>query len=238
MKLFLFQVSSFKFQVKIIILAGGRGTRLAQKSASDIPKALVEIAGKPILEHQIDHLESHGLSDIRLALGFRAQQIIDYLGGRYEHIVESEPLGTGGAIKFASFDRKEQFLVLNGDVLSDFNFASFISQAEKNKNYIAIAHHKQNTDFGLIEIDSSGKVIKFLEKPNEPIDGYISVGFYILQPNIFENIDKKIFSIEYDIFPKLATDGHLHSFEHCGFWADLGTEERLILMHQKYQNKS
>jgi len=214
--------------MKVIILAGGKNTRLAQKSARNVPKALVKIAGKPIIQHQIDHLESHGLSDIRLALGFRARQVINYLNGRYEYVVEKEPLGTGGAVKFASSDLKEPFMVLNGDVISDFDFASFVDQSEKNKNYLAIAHHKQNTDFGLIEIDESGKIIKFLEKPSEPTDGYVNVGFYILQPDIFSNIAEKTFSIEYDVFPKLAADGNLHNFEHVGFWTDLGTEERLI----------
>lgn len=214
--------------MKVIILAGGRGNRLAQKSARDIPKVLVEIAGKPILQHQIDHLESHRLSDIRYALGFRAQQIIDYLKGRYEYVVEPEPLGTGGAIKFASADLAEPFMILNGDVISDFNFTEFVKQAKTGKNYLAIAHHKQNTDFGLIEIDECDKIIKFLEKPSQPTDGYVSVGFYILQPDAFDSIGQKIFSIEYDIFPKLAADGKLHSFEHAGFWTDLGTEERLI----------
>jgi mannose-1-phosphate guanylyltransferase len=216
--------------MKVIILAGGRGTRLAKQSARDIPKVLVKIAGKPILQHQIDHLASHGLSDIRLSLGFRACQIIDYLKGRYEYVIEPEPLGTGGAIKFASADLNEPFMVLNGDIISDVDVAGFAKSHQPKTNVLVVSYHKQNTDFGLLKINDSGKIVKFLEKPSQPTDGYVSVGFYILQPNVFDDINKKTFSIEYDVFPKLADDNKLHSFEHTGFWSDLGTEKRIKLI--------
>lgn len=212
--------------MKIIILAGGRGTRLAN-SAKDIPKALVSLANKPMLQHQIDLLKDHGFSDIRLSLGFRAEQIVNYLNGKYEYVIEQEPLGTGGAIKFASADLTEPFMVLNGDIVSDVDVKSFAASHLANSNNLVVCHHKKNTDFGLLKIDQNGKIRKFLEKPASPADGYVSVGFYILQPQIFENIPKKNFSIEYDVFPELAEQGQLHSFEHKGFWTDLGTEERL-----------
>ncbi|MBI4359754.1 MAG: NTP transferase domain-containing protein, partial [Candidatus Jacksonbacteria bacterium] len=102
--------------MKVIILAGGRGTRL-QESAKDIPKALVKIDGKPILQHQIDLFLKHGFSDIRFALGYKSNQIIAYLNGRYEYVVETEPLGTGGALKFASSDLREPFIAVNGDII-------------------------------------------------------------------------------------------------------------------------
>lgn len=111
--------------VKIIILAGGKATRLPE-SAKNIPKPLVKIAGKAILQHQVDLLKKHGLTDIRFGLGYRANKIIDYLNGKYEYTIEPKPLGTGGAIKFASEDLKEDFMVLNGDVLSDMDFSAFI----------------------------------------------------------------------------------------------------------------
>ena len=84
-----------------------------------ISKLLVKVAGKPILQHQIDLLAKHDLNDIRFSLGYKAEQIIDYLNGKYEYIKETRPLGTGGAIKFASKDLDEDFMVLNGDILSN-----------------------------------------------------------------------------------------------------------------------
>src|SRR3989338_7980886 len=110
--------------MKVIILAGGRGTRLPN-SAKDIPKVLVPIRGKTtMLDHQLELLLAHGLSDVCLSLGFRADQIIKHLHDigktHIEYRVESEPLGTGGAVRFASQDMKGDFMVLNGDTISDF----------------------------------------------------------------------------------------------------------------------
>jgi len=219
--------------MKVIILAGGKGTRL-HKSAQDIPKALVKIAGKTILQHQIDLLEQYGLSDIRLALGYRAQQIIDYLNGKYEYVVEPKKLGTGGAIKFASSDLKEPFMVLNGDIITDADLKAFCKSYQSGKNMMLVAYEKQNTDFGLLKINDQGQILTFKEKPKTPTNGYINVGFYILEPDIFKNINKKTFSIEYNVFPKLANKGLLHSFEHKGFWTDLGTEERIKSAHNYF----
>ena len=222
--------------MKVIILAGGRGTRLAQ-SARDIPKALVPIAGKPLIQHQIEHLGKHGLSNIRLALCFRAHMVIDYIGGKYEYCVEQEPLGTGGAIAFASRDLNEPFMVLNGDILSDFDFSAFIAQSDTTKNYLVTSFHPQNTDFGLVDVGHDGKVTQFLEKPKTPTDGYVNVGFYFLQPSLLKEMREKQFSIEYDVFPTLAKKGQLWSFEHTGFWIDAGTEERLAKI-RKINEKS
>ena len=100
--------------MKAIILAGGRATRLPN-SAKEIPKALVEINGKPVLQHQIDLLASHGIFDIRLALGHKSNQIISYLKGKYEYVIEEEPLATGGAIAYAFRGVGEPCFVRRGD---------------------------------------------------------------------------------------------------------------------------
>ena len=241
--------------MKIIILAGGKGTRLP-RSAKNIPKPLVKIAGKPILQHQVDILEKHNLTDIRFSLGYEANQIIDYLKnkprtnpfgimrGKYEYIIESEPLGTGGAIKFASKDLKEDFMILNGDILTDINFSEFL-KFHKNvpqTNSLTVWHCQDARPYGLIDLLASGwstvgrKVIKFHEKPKELISGYINAGFYILSPNIFKNTKKISFSIEKDIFPKLAENGQLAAYIHKGFWTDVGTEKRLKEVRDKFKN--
>ncbi len=213
--------------MKVIILAGGKGTRLPQ-SAKNTPKPLVKIAGKPILQHQIDLLEKHGLTDIRFSLGYMANQIIDYLGDRHEYIIEPEPLGTGGAIKFASKDLKEDCMVLNGDILSDLNLSKFI-KFHKNvpqTNSLMVWYCQDARPYGLIDLKGK-KAVKFKEKPQNPTSGYINAGFYILSPNIFKNIKKTSFSIENDVFSKLAKNGQLAAFIYEGYWTDLGTEERL-----------
>ncbi len=266
--------------MKVIILAGGKGTRLP-KSAKNIPKSLVEIGGKPLLQHQIDLLQKHGLTDIRLSLGYRAEKIIEYLkkqdldivlervmrpsghgprpkrrgseaeslsparwAGRgkrkdniqilnIEYTVEPEPLGTGGAIKFASKDLKKDFMVLNGDILTDINLSKFISKYQYNNNVsrqtlgaIGLFYCEDTSDYGLVKIKKE-RILNFLEKPKEKCSGYINAGIYILSPTIFCNVKKTSFSIEKDIFPKLSKKRQLIAYIHQGFWTDLGTEERL-----------
>ena len=221
--------------MKVIILAGGKGTRLPH-SAKNIPKVLVKVAGKSILQHQLDLLKKHGLNDIRLSLGYMADKIIDYLDGRYEYVIEPKPLGTGGAIKFASKDLKEDFMVLNGDILCDIDLSKFI-KFHKNvpqTNSLTVWYCRDARPYGLIDLKRK-KVIKFKEKPQSPTSGYINAGFYILSPNIFKNIKKTSFSIEKDVFAKLAKNGRLAAFIYEGYWTDLGTEERLREAQRKYK---
>ena len=220
--------------MKVIILAGGKGTRLPYSAkANNIPKVLVKIGSKPLLQHQIDWLKRYGLGDIRFSLGYTARPILDYLKGKYEFVVEPKPLGTGGAIKFASKDLKEEFLVLNGDILTDMNPLDFINDFNKRSSENMMVVHKcQNSkDFGLVEVKEN-LAFRFLEKPSFEFSlknpsKFINAGIYILSPAIFRKFPKEEFSVEKEIFPKLAEERSLAVFLYEGFWMDVGTEERL-----------
>ena len=230
--------------MKAIILAGGKATRLP-KSAKDIPKALVDVGGKPVIQHQLDRLYEHGFFDIRLALGYKAAQIIDWIKGfnppagrqkfRIDFIVEPEPLDTGGAIKFASRDLRGPFMVLNGDILSDVHFKNFSEKFKggSEENMMAVYHTVDARSYGIIKKNKS-RIINFLEKPEGAMPGYINAGFYILHPKIFKNIKEERFSIEKNIFPQLATQKKLGYYIHKGFWTDAGTEERLAEARRRF----
>lgn len=219
--------------MKAVILAGGFGTRLAHVSGGK-PKPLVEVAGKSILERQINFLLSHGMDDIRLSLHHKADQIIEFCErkwpGRFEYIVEPTPLGTGGGIRFASKDISDPFLVVNGDTLSDVNVREFILQTP---NAIVGAYQKDARAYGLLEMNK-GRVTAFLEKPSEECGGYINAGFYLLHPEVFSGIASESFMIEKEIFPQLAQVGKLNVFTHKGYWIDCGTEERLKQAHSDH----
>ena len=226
--------------MKVIILNGGRGTRLPY-SANNLPKALVKIGSKPLLQHQIDWLEKYGLTDIRFSLGYRERPILDYLGGKYEYVIESEPLGTGGAIKFTTEDLKEEFLVLNGDILTDLNPLQFIDGFKKSppKNQMLICKCQNPKDFGVVEIKEN-LVLRFLEKPaindlKQNPNQFINSGIYILSPDIFKKFPQKIFSVERQVFPQLVVKKQLGAFLHEGFWMDAGTEERLKIARKIYK---
>ncbi len=239
-------MSNYMNHMKAIILAGGRATRLSN-SAQDRPKALVEIGGKSILQHQLDLLKKHRIYEVRLSLGFRAEQIIECLKkwktGRQavEYMVETAPLGTGGAIKFASRDISGDFLALNGDILTDLDLTNFINYHQKIKqklgrNLGALAAWKCRdcSDFGFIR-HRQGKILEYVEKPGikiatsnpKPLAGYINAGFYLLNSELFRNEERSVFSVERDIFSNAVKCGNLFAYLFDGLWMDVGTEERL-----------
>lgn len=208
-----------------IILAGGFGTRVSEISKG-VPKPLLEIAGKPILEHQIRFLHRNGVSNIRLALHHKADQIISFCEKRWpgelKFFVEPKPLGTGGAIKFASQGLVEPFLVVNGDIICDIDIPSFISTGA---NAIACVHKAQAQDFGLIRTEGE-RIVEFLEKPKKPATGFINAGWYLLEPEHFRAQPQDHFMVEKEIFPVLAVQGQLRAYQHGGYWMDVGTPER------------
>ncbi|OHA08643.1 MAG: hypothetical protein A3A44_02550 [Candidatus Sungbacteria bacterium RIFCSPLOWO2_01_FULL_60_25] len=217
----------------VIILAGGRGTRLPI-SARDIPKLLVEVHGKPMLEHQLEHLRLHGFSKIRLALGYRADQIIAFLRERgypHEYAVEPEALGTGGAVRFAMGSAPGPFMVLNGDTLADIDYAA-VARSYRPGHGVIAAHWKDDArDYGLLTIEE-GRVREFLEKPKEPQSGYINAGCYILESEHINDAPPGAFMLEQAVFPELASGGRLLAYLHRGFFEDLGTEERLAAIRR------
>src|SRR3989344_1226137 len=272
--------------MQVIILAGGKGTRLPS-SAKDKPKCLVEVNGKPILRHQLDFLAMHGLTDIRLSLGFRAEQVIEYLkmfhpvrsramsdaiaerrrksaspscahgsrdtaelltgfhvkhpGRSIDYVIEDKPLGTGGAIKFASHDLKDGFMVLNGDIFANADLKGFIrrhkelTRQKKILGSILAVHMPDARDFGLIK-HKNGLIEEFLEKPEKKQPGHINAGVYILNKKAFHNVSRETFSIEHDVFPDLAKQGLLGVYLYSGDWTDLGTEERLQNVSPRLEN--
>jgi len=211
--------------MKIVILAGGRATRLPT-SAKNIPKPLVKIAGQPILEHQLAWLREHGLEDVRFSLGHLSKKIITYLKGKYEYVIEPEPLGTGGAIKFAGQDLKEDFIVLNGDNLTNVDLTGLITfhQQHDLENSLVGWYCSDARGWGLIK-NRGIKILEFKEKPKRKCAGLINAGVYLLSPKIFKPVKAKNFSIEYDIFPELAEQRELAVFTHQGKWIGINTEE-------------
>jgi mannose-1-phosphate guanylyltransferase len=217
--------------MKVIILAGGRGTRLS-KSAKNNPKPLVKINNKTILDYQLKFLEKQGFCDIRLSLGYQAEKIIKHLknnyGNKYEWVIENFELGTGGALKLASGDLKEDFLAFNVDDFPTIDLKDFVNFHKNHNLNHTIAIYKVNNaeDFGLVDYNN-GIIKKFLEKPKKKTSGYINTGFYILNPEIFKDFKKTKFSVEKEIFPLLVKQNQLAAYDDVKHWLTTGTEERL-----------
>lgn len=215
----------------VIILAGGKGTRLPAEE-QDKPKCLVEIAGKPILAWQIEGLRKQGFSDIRLALGYKAEDVIAWLhssgNNDVKYVVESEPLGTGGAIKHAAGGITTPFIALNVDDLADINYGLLMRHGMNGKySVIAGMQFEDARTFGTLVCDEHKRICEFKEKAPEAMPGVVSIGHYYLQPEIFEGTPAK-FSIEYDLFPRIAAQKKLVVCQHAGtYWLPTNTAEQL-----------
>jgi NDP-sugar pyrophosphorylase family protein len=214
------------YNYKAVILAGGLGKRL-RPLTSEIPKTLLPIKDKPILYYAIENLKEYGITEIVLSVGYKAKKIADYFGDganfgvNISYSQEKEPLGTGGAIKLASKNFQEDFIVLNGDNLADFNFYKMLEVHNRNKAKITIALYpvEDVTKFGIAKIEGEG-ITKFIEKPKkeEAPSNLSNAGAYIINPKVLEILPDGFSLIEKDCFEKLAQKGVISAYCHRGYW--------------------
>jgi mannose-1-phosphate guanylyltransferase len=209
-----------------VVLVGGEGTRL-RPLTYDTPKAMLPIANRPFLEHQVEHLRRHGVDRIILACGYRPDAIRAHFGEALEYVVEAEPLGTGGAIAFAARSLEETFVVANGDVLTDLDLTELVVLHRDRGARMTLALHPVDdpSRYGVVVTDPDGAVTAFVEKPapGEADAVTINAGMYVVAPDVLELIpDGRAVSVEYEVFPLLVGAGlYARSFE--GSWRDIGT---------------
>ncbi|MCK4381067.1 MAG: NDP-sugar synthase [Candidatus Lokiarchaeota archaeon] len=229
---------------KGIIISGGWGTRLRPLTCT-IPKSLIPVVNKPVIEREILLLKSAGIKDIVLAVSVMSDILKAYfgdgdkLGINIQYTDEKRPLGTAGAIKLAEdYLKDENFFMLNGDVILNFDFKEMIQAHARYKGLGVIASKivPDPSRYGvLLAEEESNKILKFLEKSEySPPDGNhipmpINAGVYILEPDIFQYIkpNKKV-SIEHDVFPILVSEEKLYHYPIPGVWKDIGNPEELL----------
>ncbi len=213
------------------ILAGGFGKRL-RPYTEEVPKPLVEVAGKPILEWQIEWLKKHGVEEFVLLIGYRKEKIIEHIGSgsrlgvRVTYVVEDEPLGTGGAVKNAEhiLSKTDVFLVLNGDILTNLDPTKLVEKLDEG--YLGvIATIPLPSPYGVLEIEDS-KVKGFIEKPKLK-DYWINAGVYALKPSALKYFPEKG-DLERTAFPAMARDGVLAAVKYIDiFWKAIDTYKDL-----------
>lgn len=217
--------------MEAIILAGGQGTRL-KSLFPDLPKALVPIQGRVFLEFLLDFLIQEGINRVVLSLGYQYKKIQNYFKEFYYSLpivysIESEPLGTGGAIQKALKHCKEKnIFVFNGDTLFHVPLNSFMKAHKQHFTFLSIALKKmENTSrYGFIQTQGE-EIIGFQEKQTKD-KGFINGGVYILQKELFSLFDLKTpFSFEKDILEKHAKQIHAHAFFTESHFIDIGTEK-------------
>jgi mannose-1-phosphate guanylyltransferase len=224
--------------VQALILAGGEGTRLRPLTSS-VPKPVVPLAGRPFISYMLQWLRRHGVDDAILSCGFMADGVREVLGDgagvgvRLHYVQEPEPLGTGGALKFAEELLDDRFLMLNGDVLTDIDLTAQLRQHEETgaRATLALIAVDDPSAYGLVRRRSDRSVSGFLEKPNaEEIDtNLVNAGAYVLERSVLDVMAPAgtRISIERDVFPRLVGDG-LFGYEASGYWLDIGTPQRYL----------
>ena len=219
--------------MKAVILAGGYGKRL-RPFTETTPKPLLPVAGRGIIEWQIKWLKHYGIDEIVICAGYLKEKIIEQIGNgsRYGvkvgYVVEEEPLGTGGALKNAEHILKNEasFLVLNGDVLTDFNPMELVEDLRDDfVGAMALVHLP--SPFGVVNFDQKTmKIVSFVEKPRIS-EYWINAGVYAFKSEIFNYLPESG-DIERIVFPKLAEEGRLraHLFESC-VWMSIDSHKDL-----------
>lgn len=231
--------------MQALILVGGKGTRL-RPLTNDIPKPAVTLVDRPFLTYMVEWLAGHGVEEILLACGFLPDRMREILGEgepngpKLRYLVEPEPLGTAGAIKFAADHLKGRFLALNGDSLTDLDLGPLFRCHEESASKATLGLYgvEDPTAFGLVLKNEDGKVTDFLEKPEpgspeaqrvaEIARPEVSAGIYLLEREVLDMIPagRKV-SIEREVFPALVGNG-LHACRLEGYWQDIGTPERYL----------
>ncbi len=215
--------------MKAAIIAGGFGKRL-RPLTDDRPKPMVEVSGRPIIEWQIEWLKSCGVDSFVVLAGYHKEKLIEFLGSgsrfgvRVAYVVEDEPLGTGGAIKNAeSLIGAETFVAVNGDVVTNIPVGELAEYLEGFPEAVAaIALVPLRSPYGIVELDGSGRVTSFREKP--VLHEYlINAGVYVMRPEVFRYLPPRG-DLERDTFPRLAAEGRLVGkvFRGC-YWRSIDT---------------
>ncbi len=235
--------------MKVVILAGGKGTRISEETES-LPKPMVEIGGNPIIWHIMKLYSSYGFNDFIICLGYKGYMIKEYFSHYFLHMSDvtidlknndtkihastSEPWKitlvntgletmTGGRLKrIEKYVQGKTFMMTYGDGVSDVNIPELVKAHKINRKLATLTAIQTAGRFGLLDIDKKNNIKSFLEKPKTE-GSWINAGFFVLEPQIFDYIDGDLTIWEKEPLENLAKEGQLNAYKHMGFWKCMDT---------------
>ena len=225
---------------RAIILAGGKGTRL-KPLTKILPKPLMPIGKFTILEIVIKQLRYYGFKYITITVNHQANLIKAFLGNGkkfdvlIDYALEKKPLGTMGPLKSIK-NLPKNFLVMNGDILTDLNFNKLFEKHIKNKNLFTISSYERDEliDYGLLETSKRKILTKFVEKPHKKYQ--VSMGIYVLNNNILKYIPKnRFFGFDHLMYRLLKIKKKVKVFKHNGYWLDIGRHSDYIAANEQFK---
>jgi len=232
--------------MQVVIMAGGKGTRVSS-IASDIPKPMIPICGKPILEHQIECLKRNGLTEIILVIGHLGGHIKDYFGdgGRFgcgiSYYDETEPLGTAGAL-YKLKNLSDDFILLNGDIIFDIDFHRMINFHQKKNAYVTLAVHPNSHPFdsAVLFSNSNNQVTRWLNKEDERTyyKNQVNAGIHIISTEFLKACpqSKEKVDLDRDMLKPSISNGKIFAYSTPEYIKDMGTPERYAQVTSDIEN--
>lgn len=216
-----------KLPLEAVIMAGGRGKRLSPLTDT-IPKPMLQLGSKPIIEHNIDRLISFGIKKIYISVKYLGEQIVDYLGDgnqkniNIEYVWENEPLGTAGALALIDNLTTEHILLMNSDLFTNVNFESLYLKLINEGADMAVASTEYKVDIPYAVFETkAGKITNFKEKPS--FIYHSNAGIYILKRSLISKIQKNKYCDITDVMEQLVTEGGKLVYDPIiGYWIDIG----------------
>lgn len=228
--------------MKAVIMAGGKGTRIASVN-SELPKPMIPILGKPILQYEVEALAKQGITDFIFVVGYLYQKIQDYFGdgSRFgisiQYIIETEPLGTAGSFYYLQKLIDDDFLLCNGDAAFDIDVDSFYKKHKAYGGLATLLTHPNSHpyDSGLIVADSNGLVTKWMTKEEERkwYKNRVNSGIHLISPKLLKRVSEpKKTDLDREILKPLVAEKQLYAYDSTEYVKDMGTPERLAQVTQ------
>tara|TARA_X000000368_G_C22900230_1_gene653769 strand:+ start:261 stop:956 length:696 start_codon:yes stop_codon:yes gene_type:complete len=213
--------------MKVVILAGGLGTRISEYTKT-IPKPMIRVCGKPIIHRIIDHYIKYGHNEFFIALGYKGKIIKEYFKKKKFtnkikiHLIETgKNTMTGGRLKKLKKYLNDTFLLTYGDGLSNINLNKLINFHKKNKKLITLTAVRPPARFGAIKINNN--IVKYFREKNSLDSGWINGGFFVINPKFIDYIKKDSTYLEQEPFKRATKNRQLLAYKHKGFWQCMDT---------------
>ena len=221
----------------VVVLCGGKGTRLSEYT-EQIPKPLIDVAGKPILLHIMEMYSYYGYNNFILCLGYKGEKIKEYFKNNDSFKIEFVDTGINSnkaerIMKIKNYIKEDDFFVTYGDDLSDVNINTLLKFHLENKKIVTLTAIDLVSSFGILEVNKKNDVVKFQEKPK--LNYLMNGGFYVFNKRIFDYI-KKGYDLEKETFEDLANAKLIAAFYHKGFWKSMNTLKDVIELNEMFAN--
>ena len=226
--------------MKVVILAGGLGTRISEYTKT-IPKPMVKISNKPILIHIMKHFSNYGFKDFFIALGYKGNIIKDYFkknnfGWNIKLIDTGKKTMTGGRIKrLKKYLDTDKFLLTYGDGVSNVNLKKLVNFHNNNKSLVTLTAVRPQARFGAIEI--KGTKVSYFKEKSRLNESWINGGFFVMEPEIFNYIKNDQTFLEREPLEKLGKRKKLFAYKHTGYWQCMDTVRDREILQKDFKNK-